>query len=280
MPPSYQRALGTIRGPSKVRCDSLAQSGELAGSNENVQWEGPAMSLIVSRHGSLILAFAILLVGADYAAACGNGKLILEDKFETLDPAWKVEKNYNKLTTGPGGLSITIAPGNDVGALSHSGSYENFEICAAFITEGIKGTDDLFAIRFWTSDGNDEYWAVIWTERSWFKVNRYENDEPKAITSQIEDSSLLNKPGPTNEASIRLNDKKGTFSVNGKKVADFTGQPPEGDSTSPGGDGSAVRVKLSGGRDGRPAWASARHANDQFETESAIVEEPPLAKKT
>jgi hypothetical protein len=28
------------------------------------------------------------IVGANGAQACGNGKVIFEDKFETLDPSW------------------------------------------------------------------------------------------------------------------------------------------------------------------------------------------------
>jgi hypothetical protein len=185
------------------------------------------MGPIMTRCSLPLLLVGILIASVEGAAACGNGKLIFEDKFETLGPSWKVEQKYRKLTTGTGGLTITVAPGKDVGALNRSGVYKNFEVCAAFVTKSIKGADDLFAIRFWTPDGNDEYWAVTWTGKGWFVVNRYENDEPKAITSQIENSSLLNDPGETNEVSIRVDDNKGTFSVNGKKVTDFTGQPPE-----------------------------------------------------
>jgi hypothetical protein len=177
----------------------------------------------VARLGLLILPFGILAGGN--AAACGSGKLVFEDKFTTLDPAWAIEKEYNSLNAGPDGLTIVLNPGQNVGALNRFGAYKNFEICISTVVSKEAGSDDMFALRFWTPDGNDEYWAVAWVATSTFIVNRYVNNNPSAIISQTVNSSMM-QVGGENEFSVSVSGNKGTFSINGKKLADFNGQPP------------------------------------------------------
>jgi hypothetical protein len=180
---------------------------------------------LIARHASLILSLAVLIVGSRGASACGNGKLILDDKFNSVASAWSIEKKYTKLSPGPVGLTIVVSPGKDVGALNEADTYKNFELCM-WVSLKSGGADDMFAVRFWTPDGADEYWAVTWPAKGQFVVNRYVNDNPTAITSQIENSGLLDAGGE-NEIGVSVIGNKGTFSVNGKKVTDFVGQPPD-----------------------------------------------------
>lgn len=185
------------------------------------------MRPVIARCAWLALPLGFLIAGVGSVSACGTGRLVLEDKFNTLDPAWSVEHNYTKLTAGPDGLTIVVPAGKDVGALNQFGAYKNFELCIWFVAEKADpAADDLFAVRFWTPDGNDEYWAVTWTGKSQFVVNRYVNAKPTAITSQINNSSLLHS-GVVNEVSVSVNGNMGAFSINGQRVADFTGQPPD-----------------------------------------------------
>lgn len=180
---------------------------------------------VVARYAALILSLAIVIGDAGGASACGNGKLILEDNFNTIASAWSIEKKYTRLTSGPAGLTVVVAPGKDVGALDDAATYKNFELCMWVKVNG-GGAEDMFAVRFWTPDGNDEYWAVAWPAKGQFVVNRYVNDNPTAVTSQIENSGLL-KAGGENEFGVTVVGNKGAFWVNGRKLADFAGQPPD-----------------------------------------------------
>ena len=154
------------------------------------------MHPVIARYAWLALPLGILIAGMGSAAACGNGKLILEDKFNTLAPAWSIEKKYDQLTTGPDGLTLVVPAGKNVGALSQSALYKNFELCIwVEVDKADPAADDLFALRFWTPDGNIEYWAVTWTGKGWFVVNRYVGATTTAITPQIENSSPLHR-GP------------------------------------------------------------------------------------
>jgi len=193
------------------------------------------MDRVPARYATPALSFGILvaglLAGGAEAAACGSGKLIREDTFKTLDPAWAIEQKYTKLTAGPDGLTIGVPAGKNVGALYQSGLYRSFELCIRAVTEKPDpNADDLLALRFWTPDGNDEYWAVTWTGRGWFVVNQYVGGaKPKAITPQIKDTLPLHGDG-VNEFSVSVNGNRGVFSLNGQKLTDFTGQPPDGGS--------------------------------------------------
>lgn len=55
--------------------------------------------LSMSRLGVLA---AGLLVCMSEAMACGSGKLILEEKFESLDPAWGFSDKDDTRKNGPG----------------------------------------------------------------------------------------------------------------------------------------------------------------------------------
>jgi hypothetical protein len=173
------------------------------------------------------LWLGVLLAGAGDASACGGGRLVAQDRFDTLDPAWSIEKKYDKLTTGPDGLTIAVPAGTSVGALNQFGAYKSFELCISAVTEKADpASDNLFGVRFWTPDGNNEYWAVTWTGRGWFVINRYVDAKPSPITPPIKNAALL-RSGGVNEYAVSVTGDKGTFLINGQKVADFTGPPPD-----------------------------------------------------
>ena len=170
-----------------------------------------------------------LIAGAGSALACGDGKLLFEDKFEALDSAWKSDGSYEDFDVGADGLVAKIPPGSTVSAINTSGHYKSFELCAVFTSKGTKDTGNHFGLRFWTPDGDKEYWAVSFTERNKFVVNHYHDKKTNSITSLTEDPSLL-KAGAPNEVSVRIDGGKGAFFVNGKKVSSFAGEMPDGGS--------------------------------------------------
>jgi hypothetical protein len=171
----------------------------------------------------------VAIAKADIAVACGNGKLIFQDRFETLDPAWQFDGSVTSAKVGAGGLVAEVPPGKTLSAIHLPGRYQNFEICASFETDSAKEAGDFVALRFWTTDGNDEYWAVTFTGKGWYVVNHYApGQDPRSLTSQVDDPSLL-KAGE-NEVSVSLEGNKGDFFVNGKHVAAFAGMPPGGGS--------------------------------------------------
>src|SRR5262249_30215840 len=65
-------------------------------------------------------------------ADCGKGKLILEDKFQTLDPAWGFPKEDPQRINGPSGLTYKLGPNQVVTLLNQADFRENYEVCLSF----------------------------------------------------------------------------------------------------------------------------------------------------
>jgi hypothetical protein len=188
------------------------------------------MHPIMSGCRVLALSVGIIIAGVDGALACGSGKLLVEDKFETLDPAWGFDKTSPGRSNGPGGLIYKFNPADNIDLLNQAGLYDNYEVCAVFATEVPANAGAWVAVNFWGNDKNNVYEADIYPTFGTFGVVRYQNK--KSLTPvTTTDSDTINKgTSVTNEISVTVNGNKATIAINGKKAIDFTGQPPEGGS--------------------------------------------------
>jgi hypothetical protein len=181
--------------------------------------------------GSSLLLIGILLAGVRTAAACGSGKLIFEDKFETLDPAWGLSQSDPTRSNGPGGLVYKFDPGNNTTLLNQTGFYDNYEVCGVFTTDVPANSDTYVAVDFWANDTNNAYEADIYPAYGTYGVYRYQNGKPlKPISPTGSDAVNKGTASVNNEISVSVNGNKATIAINGKKVSEMTGQPPEGGS--------------------------------------------------
>jgi hypothetical protein len=152
------------------------------------------------------------------ANACGNGKLVFEDKFETLDPAWGFgppSENASR-SNGPKGLVYKYAADHVTGLLNQTSVYNDYEVCAEFTTEGAADASPWVGVLFWGSDTNNVYEASISLKHGTFRVNRYQNGKtlyPVNFTPSDSINQGTTK-SVTNEISVTVNGKKATFAVN------------------------------------------------------------------
>jgi hypothetical protein len=170
------------------------------------------------------------VAGADYAIACGNGKLILEDKFETLDPAWGLMEQDPTRSIGTEGLVYIIQPGNVLHVLNQSGIYDNYEVCAVFATKVPADGNAYVGVNFWGSNDDNLYGAEIFPAVGTFDVYRIENKKFLTPVPAKSDPAISKGTDVTNEISVTVNGNKGALAINDKKVVEFTGVPPEGGS--------------------------------------------------
>jgi hypothetical protein len=102
-----------------------------------------------------LLLVGFLIASVDGAAACGDGKLVLEDKFATLDPAWDFKNsdptNTSTHTNGPGGLTYQLDEEALVWPLNTAAKHENHEVCAVFETKSAADDMYLVGVRFGAS---------------------------------------------------------------------------------------------------------------------------------
>jgi hypothetical protein len=178
----------------------------------------------------LVLLIGFLTAEAETAAAQGNGKLIFEDKFQALDPAWGFDENVPNRSNGPDGLVYTWDPGNEVVLLNQSELYDNYEVCAVFATKVPAEAGAWCGVAFWGSDGKNLYEVDVFPALGRYAVSRIQNDKLLTPVSATSSDSIHKGTNVTNEISVIVRANKATLAVNGKKVVDFSGRPPEGGS--------------------------------------------------
>ena len=106
------------------------------------------MRPIMSGWRLLVLSAGIIIAGGGSALACGGGKLLFEDKFETLDPSWGFDKHVPARSNGPGGLVYKMPPDYSFALLNQSSLYDNYEVCAVFVTDAPAKADFVDWRRF------------------------------------------------------------------------------------------------------------------------------------
>jgi Domain of Unknown Function (DUF1080) len=196
-----------------------------------------------------ILMAAALALGGELAAteatACGNGKVIFEDKFETLDPSWGNASNRKNVENGA--LVLKPESGRSVWAISESDYYSDAAICVdATVTNG---TPEFayHSIVFWFQDSSNFYELGVWPNGK-IDVERWRNGKILYPVSNTEVPALKKGLGQTNSLEVETKGNMATVYVNGTKIVEFKGTPPEGggkvglDSVSPQtGDRTVVR---------------------------------------
>ncbi len=177
-----------------------------------------------------LLLPASFVSGAGTAVACGNGKPIFRDKFQTLAESWAFSSSSDRANAGPGGLTAVIPTEHGVFARKVDASYGDIDICAMTAIASKGGTDAFFAIRFWFGEASESYWAVAVPANGLYWVQRFNKEgERSRITPRISNPTLADASG-VNELRVRLEGDNGAFIVNGKKVATFTREPGRGKS--------------------------------------------------
>ena len=187
-----------------------------------------------------ILMVAALALGGELAAteatACGNGKVIFEDKFETLDPSWGNVTDLKKVENGA--LVLTPEPGKSVWGISESDYYTDAAICVdATVTNGLP-EEAYHSIVFWFQDTSNFYEFALWPSGK-YRVERWSKGKILYPISLTDVPELKKGLGQTNSLEVETKGNMATLYVNGTKIAEFKGRPPEGggkvglDSTSP-----------------------------------------------
>src|SRR5262249_53435688 len=161
-------------------------------------------SVITVCPSALIMSFAILVAGAASAMACGNGKLILEDKFETLDPAWSFQEQDATRSNGTEGLVYNLQPGDSIQTLNQSGLYENYEVCAVFASKVPADANAYVSVNFWASDNDNKYGADIYPASGTFNVYRLENKKFLTPVSTKSNPAISKGTDVTNDISVTV----------------------------------------------------------------------------
>ncbi|MFO1088074.1 MAG: hypothetical protein U1E46_00680 [Hyphomicrobiales bacterium] len=192
----------------------------------------------MSRLGLLCLTGVWLATTIDQAYACGQGKLLLEDKFAKPSPVWglRVDDKIDKF--GPSGYQVTLTGDQQRDLLNQSGYFDNYEVCLTVSAPPQCSKTDtceakpLVGLTFWGVDTSSKYSLDISPTFATYSISREQNNKwlrPIPWTNLPDDAMKPQFKGPI-ELSVQVKGSSLVASINGVKVTDFDGMPPNGGS--------------------------------------------------
>ncbi len=190
-----------------------------------------------SRTVVLIMAMALLLVAVN---VCLAAKVVLEDKFASMDPAWGSSSAIMNVKDGK--FVITPEKNTTQTILNQSNVIPN-DMEASFSLTFIKATAPTWGsgLVFWAKD-YDEYYAVLINAQGWFGVQRHVANRYLLPVAWRESDVIKKGEGAENQVKVVTKGNQGSVFINGKEVISFGGQPPEG--------GSLIGFKAASGPEG------------------------------
>jgi hypothetical protein len=180
--------------------------------------------LIAALFGAAVLAVA----SSGSALACGAGKLLFEDKFDKLDPAWGITLK-DGWSVGQG-LKMTLKPNDAETFLNQASLYDNYEVCMTVASQFTgDDTTDPYVI-FWGADSDNFYEAGVGAHYGKYTVWRKQHAKWLNPVAWTETPTVKKGSGAVNEISVTVTGKHAVVDINGQRVTEFDGQPPDGGS--------------------------------------------------
>ena len=186
---------------------------------------------------ALTMAMAVVLMAVTASLA---GKVLFEDKFTALDPAWGAAgpimdvKDGKLIITPEMNTSQTVLNQGNVFPNDAEGSF-----AMTFVKAPAPGWGS--GLVFWARDYN-EYYAVLMNPEGWFAVQRYVAGRYLLPVAWRESDAIKQGEGAENQVKVVTKANKATVFINGKEVISLSGQPPQG--------GTLIGFKVSSGPEG------------------------------
>lgn len=162
-------------------------------------------------------------------AAC-TGKAAFEDDFQTLDPSWGPPDA--NLFAQNGAMVIKPQPGYIRWSLSQSDFYGDGSVC---VTEAITEASDITQVQalvlFWaTPDYANMYALNIGSDgkQGYYKLDKLSNKRWLTPIAWTADPVIKFALGDTNTVEVQMAGHVASIIINGKKLNQLNGDPPDG----------------------------------------------------
>jgi hypothetical protein len=172
--------------------------------------------------------FSLGLLSSVSALACGTGKVQFEDKFTAADPSWSLPTTDTSY--GDSGFSYNMKPNLGVTKLNQSGFYDDYEVCAQVAMQFQPNSASTIGIAFWGTDENNLYTFDISPFYGTYGVWRGQRGKFLQPIKWTASDAIKKSSGDVNELSVAVKGKHAILFINGTKIAEFNGQPPDGGS--------------------------------------------------
>ena len=190
-----------------------------------------------SKAAVLVMAVTLLFVAMNL---CWAAKVVFEDKFTTLDPAWGSPSAIMNVKDGK--LVITPERNTTQTILNQANVLPN-DMEASVSLSFIKATAPTWGsgLVFWAKD-YDEYYAALINAQGWFGIQRHVSNRYLLPVAWRESDAVKKGEGVENQIKVVTKGTQATVYINGKEVISLNGQPPEG--------GTLIGFKVASGQEG------------------------------
>ena len=183
------------------------------------------------RHLFVAASISLCLVISAAAATGCPGKVLFEDKFAQLNPAWGFASDASyTFSVKDGTLLEKLVAGKAMRSLYGGDVYDDVDIC---VTIGSLASDkpgnQLAGIVFWAKDYNSYYLFVI-DATGQYKVLRYAGGRYLFPIPFQANAAIKKGTGQTNSLHVATKGTQATFYVNDQQVGTASGQPADGGS--------------------------------------------------
>jgi hypothetical protein len=177
--------------------------------------------------GPAVAALVMLATTGAYAA-CGTGKLVFSDKFDTLNSKeWGTADKWMSVNSG----KLTIAETDGGFYTAYDGrKYRDVDYCVlATLTEGTDLASSYGGLMFWTRN-SDDFYAFHITLDGYANVYRYDGDWTAIIDDRVF-NGVKQGVGAVNELRVVTHGSSATFYINGQKFDTITDKHAPGTSS-------------------------------------------------
>jgi 3-keto-disaccharide hydrolase len=171
------------------------------------------------------LMSVLLLTSTSGSFACGNGTVLFQDSMQSPDPSWG---NDQTRSAGPNGATWKLRPGYSKSPLNQTSLYEDFEVCVTASMDHPEQSGGSVGVSFWGEDADNLYAADLFPRSGSIDIIRLQRGKLLKPVPVQKNSAIITDPNGQNEIDVVVKGNHGTLFVNGTKVTEFTGNPPEG----------------------------------------------------
>jgi hypothetical protein len=180
------------------------------------------------RTSGVAIALISCVLAAPLAHACGQGKLLYQDDFKTLDPAWNAP---DSVTVADGAMDVKLGTGATLTLISQANLFTqpSVEVCVTFkIVSGLGTADDpsVYGPVFW-ADGLTNFNSVqVLPAAGTVRANLYNGKwETRVGAHPVAQNTAA---GDKNETDLTITSTKAQMTLNGKQAVYMIGAPPTG----------------------------------------------------
>ena len=157
---------------------------------------------------------------------CLAAKVVFEDKFTSLDPAWGSPTAIMNVKDG----KLVITPEkNTTQTILNQANVIPDDMEASYSMTFVKAPAPTWGsgLVFWAKD-YDEYYAILINAQGWFGVQRHVSNRYLLPVAWRESDTVNKGEGAENQVKVVTKGNQATICINGKEVITLSGQPPEG----------------------------------------------------